>query len=267
MVGTDGLSAESMLLTDMEYNGLVSETAAAEHFSGRRESRRSFVARALGHEVGHTWTYDHRENVARERNLHTINSLLEMTKHQDALWSKGKVTGMPVTYHSSLQGEYVQGALAGYNILRDVTGKRFDNPQMIHKALDEMVANPKILDQLPAEPARIFRSYLHLREHNPKLGESLRRALARDCQYLGDAGATIREAEGQLATETNNPERIKEAYPSVEKADRLASTKSDMLKTEGLTPLAKNGLPRPRHFPSRVDDMNPPLTCVGVGVV
>lgn len=262
LVGTESMRAENMSSTDIEYHGLTSEISpeGAERFAGRRSTPRSYSARIAAHELGHAWTSDPRPHVMREENLHTINSLIEMAK----VIAADEPRALAVTYHSALQAEYVQGALAGYNILRDVTGKRFDEPQMIHKALDEMVANPKILDQLPAEPSRIFRSYLHLREHNPKLGESLRRALARDCQYLGDAGTTIREVESQSAPEINNPERIKENYPTRDRANRMVSRKLEMPKIEKTGALAKNGLPRPRHLAGRNDEMSPRMTRDGV---
>jgi hypothetical protein len=84
--------------------------------------------------------------------------------------------------------EYSQAATSGLNAMRDLTGMEFNTPEETMKLFDEVERNPKILDELPAEHGRLFRTYNTLKKSNPKEAEKLRNDVARDSQYLAGNG-------------------------------------------------------------------------------
>jgi hypothetical protein len=98
---------------------------------------------------------------------------------------RGDVT-FPVgtSYITNRGTEYTQGVTSGLNAMRDITGEKLNDPPQVHQLFDEIVADPSILDSITSESARVFRTYLTLRETNPKLAEKLRESMARDSQYL-----------------------------------------------------------------------------------
>ena len=185
----------------IRYNGFDN----AEQVEGTGEPNIEHKSRILAHELTHSWAVDLRRRTRRSLDWHAAvdGAKLRRSEILDRYNIKAEAGEPKVAYQASFSTEYLQGAVAGFNILRDVTGQRFDQPQMMHQALDEMVANPKIVDQLPIEPARIFRTYLHLNQHNPELGERLREALARDCQYLGDASGLINGKQEEYEEHSN----------------------------------------------------------------
>jgi len=88
------------------------------------------------------------------------------------------------SYITDFGAEYTQGVTSGLNAMRDVTGQFLNTPQQVHQLVDEIVADPAILNHISVEHARVFRTYLNLRKTNPKLAEKLRDSMARDSQYL-----------------------------------------------------------------------------------
>lgn len=89
------------------------------------------------------------------------------------------------TYASDRASEYKAMATSGLNTLRASTGRTITDPQDFHQAWSEIEANPAVLDQMPAEGARIFRSILQMkREGNLQGAQSMLNALARDSQLL-----------------------------------------------------------------------------------
>jgi hypothetical protein len=88
------------------------------------------------------------------------------------------------SYITDRGSEYTQGATAGLNAMRDITGEKLNDPQQVHQLFDEIIAKPSILDSISIQNARVFRTYLTLRETNPKRAEKLRESMARDSQYL-----------------------------------------------------------------------------------
>ena len=88
------------------------------------------------------------------------------------------------SYQTSDDYEWSQGVTSGLNGMRDITGRKLNTPFEVHKLLDEVEANPAILDNLGDENARIFRSYLKIKEENPKSAERMRNSIVRDSKYL-----------------------------------------------------------------------------------
>lgn len=141
------------------------------------------MIRTMTHEVNHAW-HAGSDDLQKSRNAE--QRLLEQKEI-------GQYAGSfppERSYVTDYSAEYLQAATAGFNILRDMTGRDLCSPKEMHKALDEIKAKPAILDKVPHEPGRIFRTWLHLEGTNPEMGDKLRNAMARDCQYLGDASPT-----------------------------------------------------------------------------
>ena len=88
------------------------------------------------------------------------------------------------SYQTTNDFEWAQGVTAGLNGMRDITGLKLNNAREVHKLLDEVEGNPKILENLSDENARIFRSYLKVNKENPRSGKRMRESIVRDAHYL-----------------------------------------------------------------------------------
>jgi len=118
----------------------------------------------LGHELTHNYTGGH-EYSAKDRVI-----------------TDPSIPG--TSYITDLGQEYTQGVTAGLNAMRDITGEKLNDPQQVYQLFDEIVAKPSILNLITVEHARVFRTYLTLRETNPELAEQLRNSMAFNSQYL-----------------------------------------------------------------------------------
>lgn len=88
------------------------------------------------------------------------------------------------SYQTTNDFEWAQGVTAGLNGMRDITGLKLNNAREVHKLLDEVEGNPKILENLSDENARIFRSYIKVNKENPRSGKRMRESIVRDAHYL-----------------------------------------------------------------------------------
>jgi hypothetical protein len=80
--------------------------------------------------------------------------------------------------------EYGQAATSGLNAMRNITGKKLNTPESVDKLFGEIEQKPEILENITQEHARLFRTYLYLKEQDPKAAAKLRQQVSKDSQYL-----------------------------------------------------------------------------------
>lgn len=144
------------------------------------------------HEANHSWTTGGGAG----------NKSFFQEKVADLFQNRSQADAKPgETYSTSSGAEYLTAAVTGFNTLRNVTGRKMNTPAEMHRALDEIEKDPKILDNFPNEGGRIFNDYLNIKESDPKSGEMFRNALARDCQFLAGNAPPSKGTEPSLAVE------------------------------------------------------------------
>ena len=187
------------------YNGLPSGTSSKQ------------TPYLLNHELGHTYLLadlrDAREGMEASGRIQRLNP----DERNPMKWEKVPKNN---SYHTDIGAEYLQGATSGLNAMRDITGQKINTPQQTHQLFNEIEANPKILDQINPENARIFRSYLNLRQTNPEAAQKLREATARDSQYLVQSEQQPQEGQPQsLSRQVTNPQKPESLSQKVKVAE------------------------------------------------
>ena len=175
--GTDSISVfagneQISLASKSDYNG-TSDTGKPGEFSD-----------TLIHEGNHAWTTTNNPFSGKRGTRAPMEDLygtMRIAVGNDEKRPAG------ATYSTATAAEYLTAAVTGFNTIRNVTGRKMNTPEEMHRALDEMEKDPKILDQFPSEGGRVFRDYLFIKHENPEAGDAFRNALARDCQYLAAA--------------------------------------------------------------------------------
>lgn len=158
------------------------------------------------HEISHAATFDFSNtNYVEEAKLMS-KDIKELLKPNNPNNPDPKALKRPYMFSSS--EEYKVGTLIFLNKSRQLTGSKLTNPQQIHQLFDEIEKDPSILDKnYTLEEARIPRTYLLLKETNPKAAEMLRNATARDCQYLAKNGQNRFETITKIAN-LKGPEQV-----------------------------------------------------------
>jgi hypothetical protein len=161
------------------------------------------------------------------------------------------------TYGTQYPAEYLQGALSGLNSLRDVTGRAMNTPDEVHYAFDEISKNPKILEHLPPENARIFREYLWLRQKDPAKAEKLRQAVARDSQVLADSGeAVLPDGQKVSLYRSYEEKQAAEVLPRLKEIKRMSDAREYTAKAEALRALMQAA---PENWVVDSDDPESPV--------
>ena len=96
------------------------------------------------------------------------------------------------TYQSDIDYEGHTAILNGINAARYLTGHKLDTPQDISRLLDEIEANPKLLEHFKDMPdmGRVFRSYLNIRKKYPKHSRAWKKAISVLGAEIADKGRT-----------------------------------------------------------------------------
>lgn len=157
----------------------------AYHGLGAKGGIRPNAPQTLAHEAGHSY----------------LNSQMFTDDITRMRSNVAKVQANPAAPTSSAyvmdsNPEYAQGATSGLNAMRDISGQELNTPQQVHQLFDEIETNPQLLDKIHSENARVFRSYLNLKQTNPAAAQRLRDSMARDSQYLvnNEQAATTKAA-------------------------------------------------------------------------
>jgi hypothetical protein len=176
----------------------------------------------LGHEVSHAALFSKNIEKSKEERVEG-----ELTPIRPYLYAIGE--------------EYKVGALTFLNKSRQLTGKKFIDPQEIHQLLDEIEEDPSILDKnYSVEEARLPRTYLLLKETNPKGAELLRNAVARDCQYLANIGKSLSDQCKRVSScsfDENISEDVVGAYSQLSRTESQSFPLIVKLNAKQLRPL------------------------------
>lgn len=181
------------------YN--VELSAIGKKYNGFRDKTGFLTfSESVLHEISHAATYDYSgksdDVVLKE------SKTLKKDAEQILSNKNSSLSSLQRPYQFASSEEYKVGALIFINKSRQLTGDKLTNPQKIHQLFDEIEKDPSILDKnYSSEEARLPRTYLLLKETNPKGAEILRNAVARDCQYLAKNGqerSNICKSVGEL---------------------------------------------------------------------
>ena len=178
-----------------EYNGLTSDAYSQMTSNPGGIVSPKNTPYLMGHELNHAFLDSNPQNFGDMWN--SLKSMSSDGLHRAAIPAEKIITSneaipgqiiqgvkTPLNYQSSIAPEYIQGATSGLNGLRDITGRKLNTPQETGQAIDEIEANPQILNQLNPENARIFRQYMSLKQRNPEAAQKMREAIQRDSQVL-----------------------------------------------------------------------------------
>jgi hypothetical protein len=219
---------KAMVSADVD---LVSLSKDGKAYFGMGDRPLTF-SEAVLHELCHGATYDHSKGSVRREVRQRVMMGQEAGRE---VVEKGALE-RPYMFASS--EEYKVGALTFLNRSRQLTGNRLTNPQEVHQLFDEIEKDPSILGKnYSAEEARLFRTYLLLKEVKPKAAELLRNAVARDGQYLAMEGKNRTREAAQVGIAAGPKEISPEVLASSAQLGNL-----DLKSVGGLAALEKQVL-------------------------